>query len=404
MKKRIALVVNTLSGGGAEKTVSNLSLALADVYDTDIIVNDTFHLDYPYRGNIISLNLPAFIRQENMGYQMLALVMRSALLLRMKKKRNYAAVISVSGMTNLSNVLSGKGKQRKTKTILSVHNDVGSTRNRGWRKRFVVTRLFPICFKCADRTVACSKEIADELVDECSLAREKSVVIYNGLDLEKIKENASKLPAKPLCDKGEKLIVSVGRLAQQKGQWHLIRAVKLLRDQGIPIKLVILGEGELRNKLEELVKEASLEDSVFLPGFVENPHQYMKRADAVVFPSLYEGFSNAIEEALACEVPVISTDHKTGAREILAPETDYRVKVHDHIEEAQYGVLIPVCDGVFRGTDGPLTKEEQMMADAIRRMVTDSKWSEHYRVAAPKRAEQLAIQTIAGEWIRVIEE
>ena len=80
------------------------------------------------------------------------------------------------------------------------------------------------------------------------------------------------------------------------------------------------------------------------------------------------------------------------------------MKVHDHIEEAQYGVLIPVCDGVFRGTDGPLTKEEQMMADAIRRMVTDSKWSEHYRVAAPKRAEQLAIQTIAGEWIRVIEE
>ena len=404
MKKRIALVVNTLSGGGAEKTVSNLSLALADVYDVDIIVNDTFHLDYPYRGNIISLNLPAFIRQENMGYQMLALVMRSALLLRMKKKRNYAALISVSGMTNLANVLSGKGKQRKTKTILSIHNDVGNTRNSGWRQRFVVTHLFPICFKYADRTVACSKEIADELIDECGLARERSVVIYNGLDLQRIKENTLKLPTQPLCKEDEKLVVSVGRMAKQKGQWHLVRAVKLLRDQGLPIKLVILGEGELRSQLEELVEEASLENSVFLPGFVKNPHQYMKRADAVVFPSLYEGFSNAIAEALACEAPVISTDHKTGAREILAPETDYRVKVHDRIEEAQYGILIPVCDGIFRRADEPLTEEEQLMADAIRRMVTDSKWNEHYREAAPKRAEQLAIQTIAGEWIRVIEE
>ena len=404
MKKRIALVVNTLSDGGAEKTVSNLSLALADVYDVDIIVNDTLHLDYPYQGNIISLNLPTFIRQENMGYQMLALVMRSALLLRMKKKRNYAAVISVSGMTNLSNILSGKGKQRKTKTILSVHNDVRNTRNRGWRKRFVVTRLFPICFKWADRTVACSREIADVLVNEYGLAREKSVVIYNGLDLQRIKENTLKLPTQPLCKEDEKLVVSVGRMIKEKGQWHLIRAVKLLRDQGMPIKLIILGEGELRSQLEELVEEAGLECNVFLPGFVKNPHQYMKRADAVVFPSLSEGFSNAIAEALACEVPVISTDHETGAREILAPETDYRVKVHDRIEEAQYGILIPVCDGIFRRADEPLTEEEQLMADAIRRVVTDSKWNEHYREAAPKRAEQLAIQTIASEWIRVIEE
>ena len=404
MKKRIALVVNTLSDGGAEKTVSNLSLALADVYDVDIIVNDTLHLDYPYQGNIISLNLPTFIRQENMGYQMLALVMRSALLLRMKTKRNYAAVLSVSGMTNLSNILSGKGKQRKTKTILSVHNDVRNTRNRGWRKRFVVTRLFPICFKWADRTVACSREIADVLVNEYGLAREKSVVIYNGLDLQRIKENTLKLPTQPLCKEDEILVVSVGRMIKEKGQWHLIRAVKLLRDQGMPIKLIILGEGELRSQLEELVEEAGLECNVFLPGFVKNPHQYMKRADAVVFPSLSEGFSNAIAEALACEVPVISTDHETGAREILAPETDYRVKVHDRIEEAQYGILIPVCDGIFRRADEPLTEEEQLMADAIRRVVTDSKWNEHYREAAPKRAEQLAIQTIASEWIRVIEE
>ena len=206
-----------------------------------------------------------------------------------------------------------------------------------------------------------------------------------------------------LCNKGEKLIVSVGRMNRQKGQWHLIRAVKMLRDQGLHIKLVILGEGELRSKLEELVEEAGLKNNVFLPGFVENPHQYMKRADAVVFPSLYEGFSNAIAEALACEAPVISTDHETGAREILAPDTDYRVKVHDHIEEGQYGILVPVCDGIFRGADEPLTKEEQLMAEAIRRMVTDPKLGEHYREAVPKRAEQLTIQAIAGEWIRVIE-
>ena len=58
MRKRIALVGNTLSGGGAEKVVSNLSRSLAGQYDIDIIVNDMRHLDYPYRGHIISLKMP----------------------------------------------------------------------------------------------------------------------------------------------------------------------------------------------------------------------------------------------------------------------------------------------------------------------------------------------------------
>ena len=137
--------------------------------------------------------------------------------------------------------------------------------------------------------------------------------------------------------------------------------------------------------------------------FVKNPHQYMATADVVVFPSLYEGFSNTIAEALACGAPVISTDHETGAREILAPETDYRAKVHDRIEEAQYGLLVPVCDGIFRGVKEPLTKEEQMMAEAICRLVMNSKLGAQYRKAGPKRAEQLEIRSIVEAWTRVIE-
>ena len=401
MKKRVALVINTLSNGGAERTVSNLSRELSESYDVDILLNDTENLEYPYQGHIISLEKPAAQDRMNTVYQIKALVKRTRVLKKLKKERNYAAVLSFSELTNLTNVLTRK---ERTKTILSVRNSIKNSSASNWKYKLFVYFVLPFFSKRADRVVACSKEIADELVNHCGLGQEKCSIIYNGIDLLKIRENLPKPLFTPICKENEKLIVTVGRLAQQKGQWHVIRALKLLRDRGMPIKLIILGEGELRSKLEELVEEASLEDSVFLPGFVENPHQYMKRADAVVFPSLYEGFSNAIAEALACEAPVISTDHETGAREILAPETDYRVKVHDRIEEAQYGILIPVCDGIFRRADEPLTEEEQLMADAIRRVVTDSKWNEHYREAAPKRAEQLAIQTIASEWIRVIEE
>ena len=403
MKAKIALVVNTLSGGGAEKTAANLSRALSDRYDIDIVVNDDAHLLYPHRGRVLSLQMPSNKNRMGTVYQIKALTRRIRLLKKLKRGKNYKAVLSFSEMTNLANVLSGKGMQKKTKTILSVHNDPGNTRNGGWRQKLVVTYLFPACFKRADKTVSCSKEIADELTDECGLAKEKSCVIYNGLDLEAIRENAAKQPAELQCAKDETLLLSVGRLAKQKGQWHLIRAVKTLRDQGLPIKLVILGEGELRCKLEELIKEGGLNNNVLLQGFVENPYQYMKRADAVVFPSLYEGFSNAIAEALACGAPVISTDHKTGAREILAPDTDYRTKVHDRIEEAKYGLLVPVCDGIFRGANEALTKEEQLLADAIRCVVTDPKRSSYYRETGPKRAQQLHVHSACRQWIHLIE-
>ena len=400
MKKRLALVVNSLSGGGAERTVSNLSRGLAERYDVDIVVNDEEHIDYPYEGQIISLKMPSTKARTSTAYQIKALVKRTRLLKKLKKERNYAAVVSFSELTNLSNVLS---RTENTKTILSVRNSVRNSSASSWKYLFIVNIVFPFCFKKADKTVACSKEIADELVQNCGLEKKKSYVIYNGLDLLEIKENLSKPLNEPICRENEKLIVTVGRLAKQKGQWHLIRVIKKLKEEGLPVKLIIVGEGSLQKELEKLVFEAGLKDAVVFSGFVKNPHQYMATADVVVFPSLYEGFSNTIAEALACGAPVISTDHETGAREILAPETDYRAKVHDRIEEAQYGLLVPVCDGIFRRADEPLTEEEQLMADAIRRMVTDSKWNEHYREAAPKRAEQLAIQTIAEEWIRVIE-
>ena len=129
MKDRVALVVNTLSGGGAEKTVANLSRELSRFYEIDIVVNDDVHLQYSYQGNVISLRMPSVKNRMSTFYQLKALAKRIRLLKKLKKERHYKAVLSFSEMTNLSNVMSGEGKQKKTKTILSVHNDVGSTRN-----------------------------------------------------------------------------------------------------------------------------------------------------------------------------------------------------------------------------------------------------------------------------------
>ena len=402
MKKRIALVVNSLSGGGAERTVSNLSIVLSDQYDIDIIVNDREHLVYPYRGNILSLGMPLSLARTDTVYQFLVVARRTLVLRKLKKKNRYSAVISFSEMCNAANVLSGS---RYTRTIVSVRNAV-SKGNGGIKRKFVQKHVMPYICKGADCTVSCSREIADELIREYCLPEDRSSVIYNGLDLGRIQRQAIEPISKEeeAAFAGKKLIISVGRLTAQKGQCHLLRVVDALRGSGLPVYLLLLGEGELRPELEEAVARMELSNCVSMPGFVKNPYQYLAHADAFVLPSLYEGFSNAILEALACGVPVISTDHETGAREILAPNSDYRQKVKNRIDPCEYGILVPVCCVDSSSSSDQYSQEEVCLADALKMVLTDDKLAGYYRQAALLRSAQLDIGFVCQQWINVIEE
>src|SRR5690625_2500259 len=103
-------------------------------------------------------------------------------------------------------------------------------------------------------------------------------------------------------------IITVGRLTKQKGHWHLIRAFKIVKNEIPNAKLVILGDGPLKSYLISLSKQLELEDDVYFLGFQKNPFKYLVNSDVYAFPSLYEGFPNALCEAMACGLPVISTD------------------------------------------------------------------------------------------------
>jgi glycosyltransferase involved in cell wall biosynthesis len=109
----------------------------------------------------------------------------------------------------------------------------------------------------------------------------------------------------------------------------LIRAFAQLRVQR-EVRLMILGEGNLRAELEALVRELKLEDDVALPGFVDNPFAYMRRAALFVLSSRWEGFPNVLAEAMACGTPIVSTDCPSGPAEIL--------------EDGCWGRLVPLGD------------------------------------------------------------
>jgi len=189
----------------------------------------------------------------------------------------------------------------------------------------LVKRFYPH----ADAVVACSKGVAEDLVQNMKVPRERVHVIYNPTDPE-IEAKAQE-PVDHPWFKNSKIpvILCVARLDPQKDLPTLIRAFSIVRKER-PAKLVILGEGSERAKLEALVKELGLDGDVWMPGFVDNPFKFMKRATVFALSSKFEGFGMVIAEALAVGTPVVSTDCPSGPAEILGG--------------GKWGKLVPVGD------------------------------------------------------------
>ncbi len=141
---------------------------------------------------------------------------------------------------------------------------------------------------------------------------------------------------------------------------------------------------------------------MFLLGFKSNPYKYINKSSIFILPSLSEGFPNALAESMACGIPVISSDCKSGPREILAPETDIEFQC-TKIEYAQHGILIPVCDGNHYNHNDPLTKEEDIMADAIIELLNNNELYERYSDEAIKRVKDFEISTVIKKWQDIID-
>ena len=147
-----------------------------------------------------------------------------------------------------------------------------------------------------------------------------------------------------------------------------------------------------------------LSKNVFLMGYIIGPYEYVKKSNLFVFSSLFEGLGNAMMEALKCGVPVISTDYTSGAREILAPRTNYKIKIKDKIDFAEYGILVPVCDGNKYESTNPLTKEEILLADAIYKVLIDKNVNKKYSIQSKKRANDFDIKNISNQWYELFDE
>lgn len=195
-------------------------------------------------------------------------------------------------------------------------------------------KLMPLLYRHADRVAVVARDMENEVASAAALPADRVVTLPNPvLDAAfRAMANDPRAHVHPwLSDKSAgPVILAVGRLYDQKDFSTLIRAFAKVRAAQTNARLIILGEGELREELTRLADELKIGEAVAMPGFAENPYAAMRRADLFVLSSVAEGLPGVLIQAMACGLPVVSTDCPTGPREIL--------------EDGRWGRLVPVGD------------------------------------------------------------
>ena len=386
---KVLFVISTLDTGGAQRVLSNLVMKLPEDWEIEILLNDDASISYPYKGKILSLNIEPEKNKQKLTYQLKVFLKRMHTLRRLKRSGKYDACISFMDSANFANILSGK---KYCKVISSIH--IHMTQQVRMSKKYqLFIKPFMKLYNFSDKVVAVSEASRRDLIENFGIKEERLVTIYNGIDLkqEVLQNNQEILP--------EYDFATMGRLDLQKGQWHLIKVFREFVKEVPSAKLVILGDGEYYDFYLEQIEKLNLQNNIILKGFVDNPLEEIQKSKIFVFPSLFEGFPNAIVEAMACGKPVISCDFDSGAREIIAPDTDCMKRIPNDVEYARYGILVPVCESnVPEDLTGKLSSREQELLEAMKRLYLDTAICEKYGQMSVERAGQLSVENMAEQW------
>lgn len=250
-------------------------------------------------------------------------------LARYLKRTRPDVLMSAANHVHLTALVAKQLAFRRVPLVLRVSNHLTQS-HMGSAKRRRPARLWFArrAYAWADAAIAVSSGIADDLIEHTAIPESCITKVSNPSQIP-VETAAEPFDHPWFAADAPPVVLAAGRLAPAKDFETLVRAfARVISDR--PARMVLLGEGKQRARLETLIRDLGLEEVVLLPGFVSNPFQWMSRAAVFVLSSAWEGSPGVLIEAMACGCPVVSTDCPSGPAEIL--------------ESGAYGRLVAVGD------------------------------------------------------------
>lgn len=323
---RVAFLLSTLMGGGLEKVVLNLAQGLVQHnVQLDLVLASAegdFLSEVPPGVNVVDLQTPIDSRTRQAVKVIGPLVQY---LRREKPDVLISHLASVNVVAIAARFLAGIPLH-----LALVEHNLVLPYGTSSQPLPLLMHLMRWFYPFADAIVGVSQGIADQFAADLGLKASKIQVIHNPVVNSHLSTQAQAPLNHPWFQPGEPpVLLAAGRLVTQKDFPTLLYAFAELLKQR-PARLLILGEGPLRSRLETLIETLQLSEQVSMPGFASNPYSYMSRAAAFVLSSRWEGLPTVLIEALACGCNVVSTRCPHGPEEIL--------------QDGRYGRLVPIGD------------------------------------------------------------
>lgn len=338
-KPRIIIFINSLRSGGAERVVSHLLKHMKDDFEIHLAL---FHraIEYDIPEEIKILDLKQSIK-ENPFLVFLKIPLLSYRLYRYCKDNKINTSVAFLNRPCYINAVM-RSLWGYDGNIIMCERTHQSTllRHNSRLYRSISRALVKFSYKRANLVLTNSYSSKADLIENFQV-KTSVQVIHNPIDLEHIQQQAL-FPVAGVFQRDYFHFIYVGGFRREKNLTLLLQALYIVKN--LPVRLIIVGGGEQEDMLLHLVTELGLQMNVIFCGFDPNPYKYINRSDCFVLTSYVEGFPNVLLEALACGKSVISTDCKSGPREILAPGSDLNHEAFSNYEIAEYGILTPVND------------------------------------------------------------
>lgn len=344
--QKIGFYMHNFNGGGAEKvTITLADLLYKEGFDVFIIVKNNT--------GILNNTIPEYIKIIDLNISNSTKILRNIVnvlkLIQIFNKNEFKCIISVTrGMNLIASIARRLSNKTNIPLIGTIHNSVSQEKIDYPKIKNYLTKKLDSQFS---KIIVVSEDARKEYVKLTKVDPNKTITIYNPVvssDIINKSENPCTHPWLK-ADRDFKTLITAGRLTYQKNQKVLLEMLLKIKNE-VDVRLIILGEGELRKELELFCKTNNIEKIVDFVGFVENPYCYFKNADAFILSSRYEGLPTVLIEALACGCNIVSTDCPTGPREIL--------------DENKYGFLCKLndCDDLLLKTksclENPIAKSK----------------------------------------------